>query len=253
MEIKMMRIDDNWDKKTGIVPLLDDCIKEMTTSSISILGGEKLIIEPDDHYHVFVLISGSISFETDGKSFDFNSRATFVPAPDSSIQIKAKTNAGLLYIRVLKHDEDPQLLSEYGTVFPYVMPYESSKQYWDVHKTQKTIPRIMLEQRTIPRMCMGSCESLGYDEIIAHAHPMLDQYFYSFPENHTTVSIDDEKIDFKGNMIMYIPLGSNHGSTVDLGNHLHYVWIDFFNDEAGMKRLDTMHKDTGKTRKITDL
>ncbi|MBP5162859.1 MAG: hypothetical protein ILP16_07785 [Spirochaetales bacterium] len=253
MEIKMKPIDGSWGKKTGIEPLLTDCIQEMTTSSVSILSGEKLTIDPDDYYHVFVLITGSVIIKTEGKSFTFISRTTFVPGPDSSVELNAQSDSGLLFIRVLKHSEDSELLKEYGTAFPYVMPYESSKQYWDVHKTQKTIPRIMLEQRTIPRMCMGSCESLGYDEIIAHAHPMLDQYFYSFPENHTTVSIDDEKIDFKGNMIMYIPLGSNHGSTVDPGNHLHYVWIDFFNDAEGMKRLDTMHKDTGKTRKITDL
>ncbi|MBR0520822.1 MAG: hypothetical protein IJJ95_05755 [Spirochaetales bacterium] len=253
MEIKMMRIDEEWGRKTGIEPLLNDCIQEMTTSSVSILKGDKLEIAADDHYHVFILISGSITAETGGKTIDFNSRTTFLPAPDDSLLLKAHSDSGLLYIRVLKHGEDSQLLKEYGTVFPYIMPYESSKQYWDVHKTKKTIPRIMLEQRTIPRMCMGSCESLGYDEIIAHAHPMLDQYFYSFPENHTTVSIDDEKIDFQGNMIMYIPLGSNHGSTVDPGNHLHYVWIDFFNDTAGMKRLDTMHQSTGLNRTIKDL
>lgn len=247
-DIKMEKIDTNWGIRTASEQILTGCIEDIIPVTHSILKGDSIVISADDYYHVFILASGSATFVTDGEKYVFDNRVTFAPAPDSSVAIQADENVGILEIRIKKLDGDAVLLQEYGTKFPYIMPYYQSMQYWDRHKTQKTIPRIMIEQRNIPRFCMGSCESYGYDEVIAHAHPMLDQYFFSFAENHTLVTIDDQKVDYEGNVLMYIPLGSKHGSQVFEGEHLHYVWIDYFNTPEGMNRLDTVHINTGKTR-----
>jgi mannose-6-phosphate isomerase-like protein (cupin superfamily) len=78
---------------------------------------------------------------------------------------------------------------------------------------------------------------------------MLDQFFFSFPENDMEVIIDDEKINMKGNVIMHIPLGSNHGVEVTGDRHMHYMWIDFMpNKEEGLKRLNFSHRPTGTVR-----
>jgi mannose-6-phosphate isomerase-like protein (cupin superfamily) len=61
------------------------------------------------------------------------------------------------------------------------------------------------------------------------------------------VIIDDEKIPMKGDTILYIPLGSNHGVEVTGDRHMHYMWIDFMPDnELGLARLEASHKPTGK-------
>lgn len=94
------------------------------------------------------------------------------------------------------------------------MPYSLSKQYKDRNKSEKTISRVMLEQRNIPRFAMGSVESYGPDFVRSHDHPMLDQFFVSFPENDMFLLIDYEPYRMMGNEACHIPLGSNHGVDV---------------------------------------
>ena len=80
---------------------------------------------------------------------------------------------------------------------------------------------------------------------------MLDQFFFSFPENDMDVIIDGEKYPMLGNMILHIPLGSEHGVEVTGSKHMHYMWIDFLPDnEAGLKRLESSHKPTGTMRDL---
>ena len=106
-----------------------------------------------------------------------------------------------------------------------------------------------IPHRVIPRFAIGSVENYGPDIVRPHAHPMLDQFFFSFPENDMDVIIDDEKYNMKGNVIMHIPLGSNHGVEVTGDRHMHYMWVDFMPDkEAGLKRLNFSHRPTGTVR-----
>ena len=145
-------------------------------------------------------------------------------------------------------ESDYELIREYNTKFPYQMPYSLSKQYKDRNKSEKTISRVMLEQRNIPRFAMGSVESYGPDFVRSHDHPMLDQFFVSFPENDMFLLIDYEPYRMMGNEACHIPLGSNHGVDVTEKKHLHYMWIDFLIDDTSMTRLDTSHIARGVMR-----
>ena len=113
---------------------------------------------------------------------------------------------------------------------------------------------MMIPHRIIPRFAIGSVESYGYDYVKPHAHPMLDQFFFSFPENDMDVIINGEHIPMGGNMILHIPLGSDHGVEVTEGKHMHYIWIDFLPDnDLGLKRLDDRHKPTGTLRSFDEV
>ena len=147
--------------------------------------------------------------------------------------------------------EDKKLLEEYKTEFPVVQDYAASIQYVDPNKSEKTISRMMIPHKIIPRFAIGSVESYGYDYVKPHSHPMLDQFFFSFPENNMYVIINGEKFPMEGNMILHIPLGADHGVEVTGSSHMHYMWIDFLPDnEAGLKRLDDRHKPTGTMRNL---
>ena len=107
----------------------------------------------------------------------------------------------------------------------------------------------MVRQRNVPRFAMGSVESYGPDAVQPHAHPLLDQFFFSFPENHMTVLIDEERICLPGNTMLYIPLGSNHGVDVKDGEVMHYTWIDVMVDrKESTAKLDKNHIPTGLMR-----
>ena len=93
---------------------------------------------------------------------------------------------------------------------------------------------------------MGSVETYNIDAVKSHDHPMLDQFFFSFPENQMDVLIDYVPYHMDGCMLMYIPLGSIHGVDIKEGEHCHYMWIDFSPDnKLALQRLDSSHIATG--------
>jgi hypothetical protein len=211
------------------------------------MAGSMLSLKPGPFHHILILISGDVEFSTDGNSYIFHERVSFVPNPKLSVDIKALTDCHLIEVRWEWQEGDDELAAEYKTQFPHIQIYRNAKQYRDRNKSEKTISRSVIDQRIIPRFAFGSVETYGVDAIKSHDHPMLDQYFFSFPENEMDVLIDFEPIRMKGNELLYIPLGSMHGVDVKEGQHCHYLWIDFYPDnELALKRLDASHIPTGK-------
>lgn len=201
------------------------------------------------YYHILILIKGSAEFIYGSDKYAFDKRTVFIPAPDKDVTAVAKSDAEILEIQWDIAKGDDELIKEYKTEFPVVQKYLDSIQYVDPNKSEKTISRMMVPQRIIPRFSMGSVESYGYDLVKPHSHPMLDQFFYSFAENDMDVLINGEPIRMTGDIILHIPLGADHGVEVTEGKHMHYMWIDFLPDnELGLKRLDERHKVTGTMR-----
>lgn len=212
-------------------------------------GSELLFSGNVGYYHILILIEGEAEFITDGKSYNNNTRVTFVPSSDKDLTVEAVSNVQILEIQWDIFPEDTAMLAEYKTEFPVNVPYQDSIQYIDPNKSKKTISRMMIPQRVIPRFSIGSVESVDRDTVKSHSHPMLDQFFFSFPENDMDVIINGEPIHMLGNMIMHIPLGADHGVEVYDGKHMHYMWIDFMPDnELALKRLDASHHPTGTHR-----
>jgi len=202
-----------------------------------------------EYYRIFVLITGRVVLENDGKQYEYDERVTFVPMLETDLTIYAQSHAALLEIQWDIASEDAAMLEEYQTKFPICVPYKDSIQYIDPNKSVKTISRMMIPQRQIPRFSLGSVESYGYDYVRPHNHPMLDQFFFSFPENDMEVIINGEKIHMGGNMMLHIPLGADHGVEVTGDRHMHYMWIDFMPDnELALQRLDARHIPTGTVR-----
>jgi hypothetical protein len=211
------------------------------------VAGSTLTLQPGPFHHILILISGDVTFTTDKNSYTFHERVSFVPNPKLSVDIVALTDCQLLEIRWDWKEGDDELAAEYMTQFPHIQIYRNAKQYRDRNKSEKTISRAVIEQRIIPRFAFGSVETYGVDAVKSHDHPMLDQYFFSFPENEMDVLIDFQPIRMKGNELLYIPLGAMHGIDVKQGQHCHYLWIDFYPDnDVALKRLDASHIATGK-------
>lgn len=213
-------------------------------------AGSKLVFKANTgYYHILILIEGKAKFQTEGKNYMFETRTSFVSDPKCELTVEATDDVQLLEIQLDILPGDEADIAEYNTKFPVVVPYQESIQYIDPNKSEKSISRMMIPHEIIPRFTMGSVESYGYDLVKPHAHPMLDQFFFSFPENDMDLIIDDEKVRMEGNIILHIPLGSNHGVEVTGDRHMHYMWIDFMPDkEAGLKRLNFSHRPTGTVR-----
>ena len=234
------------------LPMQAGEIPGTTPYHVTVPAGESYTLAADPaHYHIFTLIEGNCTMTSGNVTTEFNERVTFVPAPEDAMVLTAATNTQLLEIQWDITEEDIKLRADYGTAFPHIQPYATSIQYVDPNKSPKTISRMMIPHKIIPRFSIGSVESYGYDLVRPHSHPMLDQFFFSFPENQMELIINGEKIHMAGNEIIHIPLGADHGVEVTGTDHMHYMWIDFMPDnEAGLKRLNASHKPTGTVRDL---
>ena len=229
-------------------PFLAGCISGAAPYHHMVLKGSSLTLAPEKGHHVLIVLKGEVTFATDGNEYTFHERVVFVPSPEKSVEIQALTDLQILEIRWHKRlPEDDSLMAEYKTQYPVIQIYRNSKQYRDRNKSEKTISRSTIDQRRIPRFAMGSVETYNVDAVKSHDHPMLDQFFFSFPENQMDVLIDYVPYHMDGCMLMYIPLGSIHGVDIREGEHCHYLWIDFYPDnDLALKRLDSSHIATGK-------
>ena len=234
------------------LPMMANEIPGAAANHVTVPAGKVFSLPADEaHYHIFILIEGKCTMQSGSALAEFSQRVTFVPAPEEAMTLTAHTNTQLVEILWEITPEDVKLRGDYGTAFPVVQPYATSIQYVDPNKSPKTISRMMIPHKIIPRFAIGSVESYGYDLVKPHSHPMLDQFFFSFPENQMLLIINGEKIPMGGNEIVHIPLGADHGVEVVGTDHMHYMWIDFLPDnEAGLKRLDERHKPTGTVRDL---
>ncbi|ANY84058.1 hypothetical protein BB934_38010 (plasmid) [Microvirga ossetica] len=251
-KIAQEQIEPSLYANTSSRTLLEGEIQGATVVHHSLLEGAALTSIADLHVlRVFFLISGDASFSHGAAKLRFSERMCLVPDPREGLLIAVDDRCELLEIRwQLANGEVEGLLPSVGS-FPYVQIYSDCDQYRDYFKSEKTISRTIIPPHLLPRFCMGSVESIGPDRIEPHAHPMLDQLFFSLAENDIILLIDGERHRMKGNTLLHIPLGSDHGVDVPPGHRMHYLWLDFFSETKGMDYIVDVHKDVER-RTLSD-
>lgn len=200
---------------------------------------------------ILFLIRGEARFSDGGaEAAHFNERAVFVAAPEKTVTIRTAEGCRLLEIQWKLTETDIKALAEAAEALPVARRYLDAEQYRDPFKSMKTISRALIPHRVLPRFAMGSVETHGTDLIGQHEHPLLDQFFFSFPENDCVLLIDDLRYPMKGDTLLHIPLGSNHGVEVGETQCAHYLWIDFIPTAEGLAYLDEVHKATGEKKRF---
>lgn len=252
-QIDMVKIDAAQQRESR-VPMLPGAIPGAEVCLLTLEAGEAYAREAEpDKAFIYLTIDGEFRFHAGRINIAVAGRYVFIPGPEQRAEFQAQTCTRMLEIGwEIPPDNREEWKSGACGAFPCVQEYITSIQYRDKNKSDKTISREMVRQRIVPGFCMGSVESYGYDKVAQHPHPMLDQFFFSFPENDVDVLIDDFKVPMKGDTLLHIPLGSNHGVEVLEPNHMHYIWIDFFLGQAGLDRLDSSHKHTGQMRSFQE-
>lgn len=239
--------------KQGTTKLLPDTIAGAEVYYHSLFEGDVLALEKvPDKLRTFLLIDGSVSYAAKQEEVLMEGRGTYVSDHREAISIQAKKDAHILEIQFLLQKEGHQFLEEYPVDFPVVQVYDESIQYREDFKSKKAISRALIDHHLLPGFCMGSNESYGPDRVEKHAHPLLDQFFFSFEENQVELMIDDMIQPLEGNTLIRIPLGSDHGVIIPEGKKMHYVWIDFMVDPGAVAYLDEVHKKTGVKEKYDE-
>ena len=252
-DIKMETIRLSPDKKAEKAMLAGE-IPGAAVLCHTLPQGETLVLEGQtDFIRILFLCDGAAVFSADGKQFSHAEKALFVAEPQSRVTVEAQKNSTLLEIRWDMNAQDLQELAAGKTAFPISLAYWDAPQYRDFFKSETTISRALLKQTVIPRFAMGSVEARGDDLVGQHAHPLLDQFFFSFPENDMDLLIDCRICPMKGSTLLHIPLGSNHGVIARGAQRMHYLWLDFTPQslkEEAVAYLNEVHKETGKKESL---
>ena len=208
-----------------------------TQQKISLLEG---------HMNMFLFIKGNAELLGDNLSFQIVPESVAIPLSFKNIKINVEEGNTLHYVALTKkYTQDD--LNDFST-YPkenqpdlFFAKFSDCEPYTEKIKSLRTISRTVLPEGIIPRMALGTVEALGPDEVRAHKHPMLDQLFLGLSDNYIRVYADGKSIELGPYSLLHIPIGSSHWVTVDKGNKLFYLWMDFFLDRTGQQWLKT-HK-----------
>lgn len=213
---------------------------------ISVKGPQLVSEAPGpDHYHVLLSLSGKAKLDVRGgeNQVNINSIIKIPNNTEYNIHVGVDYNFSYLIIRKNLDDKDRQVIvqdmkSHHAL---YLKPISDCQTYTEDIKSDKTINRIILPEGMVPRLCMGTVQTTGPDEVKEHDHPMLDQLFFGLTDCNCTCYAGNEKAVLTENTMLHIPLGSKHAVSVTEGHKLSYVWFDFFITLEGQKYLNEHH------------
>lgn len=198
-------------------------------------------IPEEKKLRILLFLGGSGNLVQEDLNMEVNEPCLFVSAlPGELLVTGGKETLQALEIVISLTSQDMLDLGR-GEGLPYYVAYSKCKKYNESIKSAKTISRMILPEGIVPRLCVGSVETTGPDQVAAHTHPMLEQLFLGLAGNDVRVMADSYETSFRENDLLHIPLGSNHGVKVEEGKKLHYIWVDLFTHGNKMDYMKDNH------------
>jgi quercetin dioxygenase-like cupin family protein len=204
------------------------------------------------HDSIFLFIKGKGKLKAGDRIFNIETESISLPTSFNRIKIQVAEGDTLHYISIRKilskkdlHDIKTFPLENRNDI--YFKKFNDCEAYTEKIKSPNTVSRTVLPKDHMPRVAMGTVETIGLDKVDAHEHPMLDQLFLGLAGNDVTVYADDKSVHFPEFSILHIPIGSSHWVTVDEGKRMYYQWMDFFLTKEGEEWLKT-HKPIEKKK-----
>lgn len=228
-----------WEDQTDSCNCLQDDPATASFTCYRLNGGEQLTLPArQDSVRILFLCKGSVQ----ANETALKEKGVYIGTPGKELSLTAKENCLALEIcRWVTPEEFGELDM---SAFPYALDYDRAATYTEECKSPKTISRMLIPARIVPRFAMGSVQTQGVDRVDPHCHPDLDQYFYGLAENDCFAMIDGQPFHFGGSTLMHIPLGSHHGVILEEQHVCHYLWIDFLLNQKGLEYLDRAHVET---------
>ena len=191
---------------------------------------------------VILFIRGMCMITVPNHTYKVGEMAIFCPTLDTAVRVSAE-DCDVEYLEVLIDLTQTETTNRDRTnkKLPFFLHYSECERYREEIKSDKSINRTFLPVDIIPRLTIGSVETVGPDTVEAHRHPMLEQLFYGLPGNHCYLKVDEQEVAFEENVLLHIPLGSVHGVGVEEDNILHYLWLDFFRSERDTSYIADSH------------
>ena len=226
--------------------IMQNEIEEVFVEYIAAKGTSIKSSATKEFYYVLLSLGGKASLIINEHRYDIEGNYT-VKIPYNTpyeINIGAGNEFYFLVIKKQLDEKDKTVINSEPEKHKslYLKAFSECIVYKEEIKSEKTLNRMILPERLVPRFCIGTVETTGPDEVGAHKHPMLEQLFLGLPGCSCTCYADDASVELKENMILHIPLGSTHSVSVDEGKKLSYIWMDFFKTIEGQDYISEQHQ-----------
>lgn len=197
-------------------------------------------------YDVLLSLNGNATVEVEGSGYRLGKKfITRIPYNRPySIYVNKGNEIQFLRLRKSLDKDDLHVISEdkANHLSVYIKAIDSCPVYTEDIKSSKTLNRMILPEGMVPRFAMGSVETEGPDKVGEHVHPMLDQIFFGLEGCNCSCFAQGDKAVLTEDMMLHIPLGSNHYVSVAEGDKLAYIWMDFFLTIEGEKYMGEQHQ-----------
>ncbi len=202
-----------------------------------------------DFRSIYLFLKGCGEVLAENTSYDIVPETIFLPNVVEAITITPAKDDTLHFLKIsceLSAEDQIELqkLPAANTQNVYHAKFSDCQTYSEEIKSPNTVSRTILSNEYIPRVAMGTVQTMGPDAVAAHEHPMLEQLFLGLSKNDCIVYADDNQVNFPQYSILHIPLGSSHSVSVENDKTMYYVWMDFFLDKEGEEWLNTHNIDT---------
>lgn len=233
-----------------VEPLLTEEIPGVDATHLAIAGPATYSeLAADDHALVMLFVDGKGNLQFMGEDHEIVPETIAMPISPEKLTLRVAEGDSLhvLVIRKGYSQQDIEDMKSFAARRSggiYLKKFSDCPSYKEAIKSPKTTSRTVLPNEHIPRVAMGTVETMGPDEVGAHRHPMLDQLFLGLSKNDVTVIADDTEASFPEFSLLHIPLGSLHGVRAEQGKRMYYMWMDFFQTKEGEEWLKTHKPDT---------
>jgi len=227
------------------VSILENEINGIQVEHVAISGEGSIIDSSKEGFKtIYLFVKGNGMATAANTDYEIVPETILLPNAAEKVTIEATKNETLHYIKITSEltAQDLLDLEEFPTESTqnvYYAKFTDCQSYTEPIKSPNTISRTILPNKIIPRIAMGTVQTIGPDEVGAHEHPMLEQLFLGLSKNKCIVYADDAKVDFPQYSVLHIPLGSRHSVSVEKDEILYYIWMDFFLDKKGEEWLKT--------------
>lgn len=227
--------------------LMEDEIADTKIKHHAFVGPiQESISLTEGYVNIFIFIKGEGELLSDTLSFELEPESIAIPFASDEIMIEVSEGDTLHYLQFIKKlteqdKEDMLLFPKENKYAIFFTRFSDCEAYTEKIKSPNTTSRTVLPEDIIPRVALGTVETIGPDEVGAHEHAMLDQLFLGLTDNNVTVHADASLTEFKAYSLLHIPIGSSHWVKVDENNKMYYLWMDFFLSKEGQEWLKT-HK-----------
>ncbi len=230
-----------------IITLLKNEVKDVLIEHIS-LKGDTVFVESEDAAILDVLLilngEGTLIIKDIRHAINSSSIARIQYNTGYKIEVKKGKEFNFIRLRKLLDKKDIEVVrnrkNDFGTL--YFKTLAECPTYREDIKSEKTLNRMILPEGLVPRFAMGSVETEGPDEVGEHEHPMLDQVFFGLEGCRCSCFANGEEALLTENMMLHIPLASKHYVSVEKGDKLAYIWMDFFLTLEGEKYMGEQHQ-----------